>query len=276
MNEPSLSPDSAILNVQIVEKRFVNQSIDDPVEQGVLALKNLQFSVKKGQFTCLIGPSGCGKSTLINLINGLDTDFKGELNLAGQSTLQGVSTLFQTPRLMPWLTVLDNVCLVLPSSNRSKQQAIDLLSAMELGEVLKAYPRQLSGGMQRRVALARAFAINPTLLLLDEPFVSLDAPVANRLRSMLLELWQQQANTVLFVTHDLREALALADRVIFLSAGPAHLLLDLVVDLPRPRKFEGEVVEQLRKQLLTQYPDLLAGSLNESKHEGQTLKESDC
>ncbi|MDX1605248.1 MAG: ATP-binding cassette domain-containing protein, partial [Candidatus Competibacterales bacterium] len=121
----------------------------------------------------------------------------------------------------------------------------------------------LSGGMQRRVALARAFAIRPRLLLLDEPFVSLDAPVADRLRQMLVELWQRQTTTVLFVTHDLREALTLADRVIFLSAPPARVLLDQPVDLPRPRHTEDDAVAVLRRQLLRAHPELLAGLVQE-------------
>ena len=160
---------------------------------------------------------------------------------------------------MPWLTVLDNVLLVSASTPAQRERAVALLQAMELGEVLHAYPGRLSGGMQRRVALARAFVNEPPLLLMDEPFVSLDAPTADRLRAMLVELWQRCRSTVLFVTHDLREALALADRVCFLSAAPGRVVLELPVALPRPRAPNDPAVLALQAQLLAQHPDLLAG-----------------
>jgi NitT/TauT family transport system ATP-binding protein len=130
---------------------------------------------------------------------------------------------------------------------------------MELGDVMNAFPGSLSGGMQRRVALARAFVIDPVLLLMDEPFVSLDAPTATRLRNMLLNLWQRCNTTVLFVTHDLREALSLADRVCFLSGAPGQLVLDLPIDLPRPRSADDPRILALQTNLLQQHPELLAG-----------------
>ena len=176
-----------------------------------IALRDVTLQLPPGQFSCLIGPSGCGKSTLLNIINGLDPQFEGTLKLAQDAAPARVATLFQTPRLMPWLTVLENVLLVLPAGADSRQRAVELLNQMGLEAVLNAYPSRLSGGMQRRVALARAFAIRPQILLLDEPFVSLDMPVANRLRELLLDMWQQHDSTVLFVTHDLREALALGN-----------------------------------------------------------------
>jgi NitT/TauT family transport system ATP-binding protein len=165
--------------------------------------------------------------------------------------------MFQTPRLMSWLTVRDNVGLVLAGGDDPRIDA--LLRAMDLGEYAGSYPGRLSGGMQRRVALARAFVANPGLLLLDEPFLSLDAPVANRLRQLLLDLYGESPATVLFVTHDLREALFLADRILFLSPRPGRVVFDLAVDLPRPRQPEGPDLERLRLALLDQHPDLLAG-----------------
>lgn len=244
-----------MLEVDIREKRYPARTTG----AGYVALRDLHFQVAAGEFVCLIGPSGCGKSTLLNIINGLDRAVDGTVRLDGAVTTEGIGTLFQTPRLMPWLTVLDNVLLVLDGGHEANAHARELLVAMGLGEVLDAYPNRLSGGMQRRVALARAFAIRPRLLLLDEPFVSLDAPVANRLRAMLIELWRQHAGTVLFVTHDLREALALADRVLFLSPGPGKLVLDFPVPLVRPRQLEDRTVAQLHGRLLDEHPDLLAG-----------------
>ena len=244
-----------MLTVDIREKRYNARNPGG----AHLALRDLRFQVEPGQFTCLIGPSGCGKSTLINIINGLDKAVDGRVTLDGVVPSDGVSTMFQTPRLMPWLSVLDNVLLVLEDTAANRQRAIELLGAMGLGDVLAAYPNRLSGGMQRRVALARAFAIRPRLLLLDEPFVSLDAPVANRLRSMLIELWQRHASTVLFVTHDLREALALGDRVLFLSPGPAHVVLDYPITLARPRLPDDAAVAALQEGLLSSHPALLGG-----------------
>ena len=133
------------------------------------------------------------------------------------------------------------------------------MRAMELGDVLDAWPARLSGGMMRRVALARAFINEPELLLMDEPFVSLDTPTANRLREMLVEQWQRCGASVLFVTHDMREALALADRVCFLSAAPGRVVLDLPVDMPRPRDAASPAVDRLYQALLAQHPELLGG-----------------
>ena len=224
-----------------------------------IALRDVTLQLPPGQFSCLIGPSGCGKSTLLNIINGLDPQFEGTLKLAQDAAPARVATLFQTPRLMPWLTVLENVLLVLPAGADSRQRAVELLNQMGLEAVLNAYPSRLSGGMQRRVALARAFAIRPQILLLDEPFVSLDMPVANRLRELLLDMWQQHDSTVLFVTHDLREALALGDRVIFLSAAPGTVVLDMPISRAHSRSIESPAVEQLYRELLATHPQLLAG-----------------
>lgn len=160
---------------------------------------------------------------------------------------------------MPWLSVLDNVLLVARAAHDARARAIALLEAMELGDVLDAFPGRLSGGMQRRVALARAFVNEPSLMLMDEPFVSLDAPTAQRLREMFVSLWQRSGATVLFVTHDLREALSLADRVCFLSGSPGRVVLDLPIELERPRKPDDVAVLALQARLLERFPELLAG-----------------
>jgi len=225
-----------------------------------IALRGLQLDVAPGEFVCLVGPSGCGKSTLLNLVGGLDTDFSGRVLIDGAAPGPGIGFMFQSPRLMPWLSVLDNVLLVLDPSPASAARARELLQAMELGDVLDAFPGHLSGGMQRRVALARAFAVEPKLLLMDEPFVSLDAPTADRLRAMLVELQQRCGSTVVFVTHDLREALALADRVCFLSGAPGHIVHRMPIETARPRP--PTALASLHEALLRQHPDLLAGLTN--------------
>jgi NitT/TauT family transport system ATP-binding protein len=242
------------LALEITRKRFPGTSTAGPVIAG------LRFAIPDRQFACLVGPSGCGKTTLLNIISGLDRDVEGEVQIdGGDSGAPAIGYMFQAPRLMPWLTVRENVRLALPQTEMASGRAEQLLVEMQLEAVLDAYPGQLSGGMQRRVALARAFVNEPRLLLLDEPFLSLDAPAADRLRRLLLDLWRRRPTTVLFVTHDLREALYIADRILFLSAGPARVVLDLSVDLPRPREPDGPGVEALRRRLLDEHPDLLSG-----------------
>lgn len=227
----------------------------------LLVFADLRLTVPEGEFTCIVGPSGCGKTTLLNLISGLDPVFEGSVQVAGKPPAEAppIGYMFQSPRLMPWLTVRDNIRLVLGDGRDDRARADRSLRQMGLEGFMDAFPRGLSGGMQRRVALARSFVTEPRLLLLDEPFLSLDLPVANRLRRLLLELWRQQPTTVLFVTHDLREALYMADRVLFMSPLPGRVVLDLPVGLPRPRVPEGADVEMLRLRLLEQYPQLLAG-----------------
>jgi ABC-type nitrate/sulfonate/bicarbonate transport system ATPase subunit len=220
------------------------------------ALADLAFTVPSGQFVCIIGPSGCGKTTLLSIVAGLDRDFDGTV---GRTAETRIGFVFQTPRLMPWLTARDNVRLALDPPPGKDGRAEALLREMNLGGQLDSYPSHLSGGQQRRVALARAFVNEPQLLLLDEPFTSLDAPTAQQLRDLLLALWQRQRPTVLFVTHDLREALSLGDRILFLSAAPGRVVLDLPVELARPRSPDGPAVEAARKRLLDLYPGLLRG-----------------
>jgi ABC-type nitrate/sulfonate/bicarbonate transport system ATPase subunit len=240
------------LEVSIARKAYRSSG------REVVALADLDFIVPAGQFATIVGPSGCGKTTLLSILAGLDEAYEGSVRrgVRGQGRL---GMVFQTPRLMPWLSVRDNVRLALDPPPREEGRVEELLREMQLGAFLDSYPGQLSGGQQRRVALARAFVNDPDLLLLDEPFQSLDAPTAQHLRDLLLALWARRRPTILFVTHDLREALSLGDRVLFLSAGPARVALDLPLDLPRPRLPDSPMVEALRKRLLESHPDLLSG-----------------
>ena len=174
---------------------------------------------------------------------------------------------------MPWLDVRENVGLAV-TKNRDNDNRIDaLLNEMGLGKFTSAYPKGLSGGMCRRVALARAFITEPKLLLLDEPFLSLDVPVANRLRNMLLNLCERHLATAIFVTHDLREAVYLGDRILFMSGTPGHIVLDLLVDLPLPRMPEGPEVERFRLALLKEHPGLLAGLVEEVENDAKKHKD---
>jgi ABC-type nitrate/sulfonate/bicarbonate transport system ATPase subunit len=219
-----------------------------------VAIANLQLRVNSGEFVCLVGPSGCGKTTLLNLIAGLDHDFEGHIHFDSQSPTFGY--VFQNPRLLPWRTVRENIDLVV--ENASSPTYVDaLLETMQLTPFQHVYPERLSLGMSRRVAIIRAFAINPDVLLMDEPFVSLDAKTAKQIRQLLVSVWQQRPHTVLFVTHDLREAIAIADRIVFLSPAPMKATTEIAVTIPRHQRENEATIETFRQQFFRDYPDLL-------------------
>ena len=239
------------ISINIISKVFSKNEKSKELHQ---AIKNLRLNVSKGEFCSIIGPSGCGKSTLLNLVSGLDKDLQGDILFDNKKKLEDIRTayMFQTPRLLPWLNVLENVEVVLSQEQKIKKRAEEILSIMGLEKFLNFYPNQLSGGMQRRVALARSYSSQPELFLLDEPFVSLDDQLANKLRNMLLKLWTSEPTTIIFVTHDLREAIYLSDRIVFLSKSPSKVLFDTKVSLDRPRCFDNEVIEEYRKKISEQ------------------------
>ncbi len=245
------------LTVDIDRKAYAKGSGDG----DRLAIEGLSFTASAGEFVCVVGPSGCGKTTMLNIIAALDKDADSYVAFGDGSSVDEarVSYMFQTPRLLPWASVRDNVRIVLDQETAADGRAERLLEQMELGDALDEFPNRLSGGMQRRVALARAFVTEPDLMLLDEPFVSLDVPVGNRLRGILLDLWRASPTTVLFVTHDLREAIFLADRILFLSRGPSRVILDVPVPVARPRQPESNEIEAFRQDLLTKHESLLHG-----------------
>jgi ABC-type nitrate/sulfonate/bicarbonate transport system ATPase subunit len=257
-----------MIQIDIASKAYRQDHQQSPL----IVLSDIQFDVKSGEFCCVVGPSGCGKTTLLNLISGLDKEFEGLVAIDGGAPSTGPTPgyMFQSSRLMPWLTVRENVELVLPG-DEPESKVLDLLREMELEDFVDVYPGHLSGGMRRRVALARAIINEPPLLLLDEPFMSLDAPVANRLRRLLIEVCERSSSTGLFVTHDLREALFLADRVLFVSSRPGRIVLDHVIDIPRPRAPEGETIEMLRLDLLKRHPQLLSGLIERDDKSGEDI-----
>jgi len=217
-------------------------------------LRGLAFTLAPGSFTCLIGPSGCGKTTTLRIILGLDRDFAGAVTPAPPGLR--MAAVFQEPRLLPWRTVEQNVRLALPPQERIPAAGdLDrLFAVLGLAELRQRYPGELSLGLERRVALARAFAVMPDLLLLDEPFVSLDEHTADRLRAHLLELWQAQGATVLMVTHNVREAARLADRLLLLNGRPARLVGDVAVPLPRGAR-SGDALGQFLATLAREHPE---------------------
>ncbi len=238
------------MNINIHHKSYpaVGKALAKP------AIADFALTLNDGEFVCLVGPSGCGKTTLLNILAGLDKDYDGEIKV-GQSAQPKIGYVFQNPRLLPWRTVRENIELV--SGKKTSSDTIEaLLEAMQLTSVQHVYPERLSLGMSRRVAIIRAFAVNPDVLLMDEPFVSLDAPTARQVRELLMQLWQQRPHSVLFVTHDLREAIALADKLVFLSASPMSVVREMAVPIARSERNNEAAVEAFRQQLKHDYPDI--------------------
>jgi NitT/TauT family transport system ATP-binding protein len=230
-----------MLDIDILSKRY-SQSHS---EGELLVLENIHIELREGEFLVLVGPSGCGKSTLLHIVAGLDRQFEGNITWFDKTIGEKSASLgyvFQNPRLLPWLSLRDNITLVVDDPSTKGDEIDALLQATGLLEFSNYHPGQLSIGMQRRAALARAFVVEPSLLIMDEPFVSLDGPTAIQLRQLLLKILAVRHTTVIFVTHDLHEATMLADRILFLSASPARVIGETVVDLPREKRTdEGEV-----------------------------------
>jgi ABC-type nitrate/sulfonate/bicarbonate transport system ATPase subunit len=219
-----------------------------------LAIEGLKLAVHNREFVCVLGPSGCGKSTLLNIVAGLDTDFEGQICVSRHAE-QRLSYMFQTPRLLPWRTVLENVVLAVGEGPEAVETSRGMLAQVGLNGFENAYPGQVSVGMQRRTALARAFAVRPTILLMDEPFVSLDETNAEKLRALLAALWRDHPTTVIFVTHDLREALRLGDRLITLGGAPAKVVRDILAPLPPALRSDPLAIENERARILVDMDD---------------------
>ena len=211
-----------------LEARVVTKSFRTASGQSAPVIADLSFALDEGETGALIGPSGCGKSTLIRILAGLDRNFEGSVHIPPHGQ---VGMVFQEPRLLPWRSLEDNVRLAAPHA--SEPEIAALFNALGLSEHRTHFPGELSVGLARRAALARAFAIRPTLLLLDEPFVSLDAPLARKLRRDLARLVESRSVITVLVTHDVDEAIALADRIFVLSARPAHVVGEIQVTRPR-------------------------------------------
>ncbi|MFD1332809.1 ABC transporter ATP-binding protein [Methylopila musalis] len=230
------------VTVHIRAKTFAAQ--DGAPERALY--RDFRLEIADGSFVAVLGPSGLGKTTLLNMIAGLDRAFEGEIRFTGGGGAPRIGYAFQNPRLLPWRTVIENVTLPLDATPEAAARARALLGDMGLADAADVYPERLSVGMQRRVALARAFALEPDLLLMDEPFVSLDEANAERLRDLLAELVARRPTTVLFVTHDSREAVRLADRVVTLAGPPVRIAEDRAVPLSPDDRRRPEAVEAFR------------------------------
>jgi len=244
------------LELKKVSKSFVIRN------RQVRALSNISMSVGAGEFVCIVGPSGCGKSTLLNLIAGLDRCDGGEILLDGRPTDQpgpDRMLMFQEAALFPWLTAKANVQFGLKAKgmDKEKQDALcnEFLRLCHISKFKDSYIHQLSGGMKQRVALARALVVNPKMLLMDEPFASLDAQTRDMLQAQLQMIWSLTHKAIVFVTHNVREAVCLGDRVVVMTARPGIIKKEFTVDLPRPRRLGNIEVIRISNLVMRELRD---------------------
>jgi len=245
----------ATLHIKNVTKVFPPLTSDGT---PIRALDGISFEMSGQVFVSLVGPSGCGKSTLLNITSGVDTPTSGEVTLTHDGGQAGVGYVFQDPRLLPWRTVIDNLLYVTDEDRHSaRRKAMTYLKMVGLERFADLYPGQLSGGMQQRVGIARAFFVDPDLLIMDEPFSHLDAITARGLREQLQEIWNETRKMVLFVTHDVREAVELSNRVILMAHG-GRIYEDINIDLPYPRKSSDPAVAVLQAEILGHFEQMEA------------------
>jgi ABC-type nitrate/sulfonate/bicarbonate transport system ATPase subunit len=239
LNDVRTAGDAAPLELCIDSKTYLPAD-GTPVE----VVRDLKLGLEAGAFGALIGPSGCGKTTILKIAAGIDPDFRGNIRTPGAGRL---GIVFQEPRLLPWRTVEQNIRLALPAEDTTTDLT-ELVEILGLSSHLARYPGELSLGLARRAAIARAFAVRPDFLLLDEPFVSLDETIAARLRDELLALTKRTRVTTLFVTHDLEEAIQLSDRLFFLSNRPTHIIFEKALLLPRGTR-NKEVIASISEEM---------------------------
>lgn len=258
------------VTLEQVSKRFAHPPAKGSAgragnSSSISVLEDINLTIEKGEFVCLVGPSGCGKSTLINLVAGL------ELPSSGRVLIDGVPVkgpgrqrvvVFQEAALFPWLTVRSNVefglkMLGVPASQRHAKSA-EYLKMVHLSRFADFYPHQLSGGMKQRVAIARALAMDPEILLMDEPFAALDAQTRRLLHEELLEIWEATHKTIFFVTHNVREATVLADKVLTISARPGRIKKGYAIHLPRPRRESDPHLIVIQQRILLNIQEEIA------------------
>jgi NitT/TauT family transport system ATP-binding protein len=236
----------------------------------LLALDNINLKVKAGEFLCIVGPSGCGKSTLLHLIAGLQPATSGKV-LIDDKKVEGTGTdrilIFQELGLFPWLTVGQNVEFGMKMKGISKAERVEkttyYLRLVHLAQFKDSYTHQLSGGMRQRVALARALASEPDVLLMDEPFAALDAQTRDLLHDELERIWSETGRTIIFVTHNVREAVRLGDRVALFTFRPGRVKREFLIDLPRPRQLEDVTVAKSAREILDDLREEINKSLEE-------------
>jgi ABC-type nitrate/sulfonate/bicarbonate transport system ATPase subunit len=261
-----------VLSMLPIEVRDITLTYDTPAGQ-VPGVKGVSFSIEASEFLCIVGPSGCGKSTLLNVIAGFLSPAEGEIRIGGKKVDghgmdRGV--VFQDfAQLFPWRTALGNVTFGLEMKGVPKQQreeiAREQLRLVKLEQFTSSYPHHLSGGMQQRVAIARALAYNPSVLLMDEPFAALDALTRDDMQRLLAEVWRETRKTVIYVTHNVAEAVYLADRVLVMTPHPGTVKADIRISLPRPRDPLSVEFVECQKQLMRHLGEDVSTNSHKSK-----------
>lgn len=258
-----------MLRLKNIYKEY-NQDNGNHLLTQYIILNNLNLDIKEGEFVTIVGPSGCGKSTLLNILAGMDTSFKGEVFVDSKPINKSLYTdrivVFQEGALFPWLTVYQNIEFGLKIAkvpqNQRKNTVTYYIDLVQLSNFTNAFVHQLSGGMKQRVAIARALTLNPKILLMDEPFASLDVQTRKMLYAELLNIHQETNKTILFVTHNINEAVALGDRVIVMSPKLKNIKKEFIVDLPRPRNIDHPLIESITKEIVAESKDLFPTAAN--------------
>ena len=245
--------------INIKEKNFINKLDNSKIN----VLKNIDIKINSKEFVCIVGPSGCGKTTLMNIIGGLISADKQNIKLNGKTKKdieENISYVFQSSRLLPWLTVRENIELVSQKKTNIENDINGLLNNFGLSEFIDFYPKAISGGMRRKVSLARALINKPSILLMDEPFVSLDQPTSENLYDVLINYWKMKPITIILITHSLKEALLLSERILFFSKKPGTVVFDYKVKSNRnPLTIDNKNVSTEYNNLKKKYPKILDG-----------------
>lgn len=239
-----------------IEAKQINKVYFDKNNKPNTVLKDIDLSIQKGEFVSILGPSGCGKSTLLSMIAGLVSSTSGDIIVDGKKVVKpgkDRGMVFQQAALFPWMNVTENVMFPLRKEMSKKEgleRAHHFLKMVQLSNYPTHYPHELSGGMQQRVSIARSLAMDPAVLLMDEPFGALDEQTRSRLHGQLEEIWIDTKKTIVFVTHSISESIKLSDRIIVMGTRPGTILTDITVDIPRPREQHRQEIAALEEQIM--------------------------
>jgi NitT/TauT family transport system ATP-binding protein len=265
----------------LIEIKNVSKTFQQRTGGSFTAIDNVSLSIEKGEFVSLLGPSGCGKSTLLNLVAGLEQAQQGQITVNGKPcSTPGPDrvVVFQEHALFPWLTVLDNVAFGLKQKGIAKKEreqlAMEQIKSVHLSKFVDRYPHELSGGMKQRAAIARALAMDPEILLMDEPFAALDEQTRLILHKELEEIWMRTHKTILFITHNIREAVILSDRVLVMSTRPGTIKKEFVVRAARPRDFSDPVLHHTESSIMEVLADELEKVVKEEMGDEYSLKKN--
>lgn len=266
----------------LIEMKGVSKTFVQRIGGNYKALDNITLTIKKGEFVSILGPSGCGKSTVLNLVAGFDTQTEGTIEVNGKKvTGAGADrvVVFQEHGLFPWLTVLDNVAFGLKQKGIPKKErhelAMEQIKSVHLSRFADRYPHELSGGMKQRAAIARALAMDPEILLMDEPFAALDEQTRLILHKELEEIWMRTRKTILFITHNIREAVLLSDRVVVMSTRPGTIKKEFTVQAARPRDTADPLLHHVENAAMDVLADELEKVVREETGDEYRIKKND-